>query len=116
MLFMVTGLGLVIYMNFRPGFGRWFNLYPLGSSHEVRERDYFFVVSFVVWGLWAGLGLLTLARDIARRLGGWTAARLVKARLAPSAVFLLAFLPFALNSDQASRRHGPDAALAGDFG
>jgi hypothetical protein len=48
MLFLVTGPGLVLYMNFRPGFGRWFDLYPLGASHEVRERDYFFVVSFVV--------------------------------------------------------------------
>ncbi len=27
-LFMVTGPGLVIYMNFRPGFGRWFESYP----------------------------------------------------------------------------------------
>ena len=55
-LFMVTGVGLVVYMNFKPGFGRWFDLYPGGGSHEVRERDYFFVVSFIVWGLWAGWG------------------------------------------------------------
>jgi hypothetical protein len=30
-------------------------------------------------------------------------------------VFLAALIPFALNYDQASRRHGPDARLAGDF-
>src|SRR5687767_7950749 len=107
MLFMVTGLGLVIYMNFRPGFGRWFNLYPLGSSHEVRDRDYFFVVSFVVWGLWAGMGLAVLARLL---LDG---ARTVR-RLAP-ATFMLAAVPLALNWSAASRRHGPDAQLAADF-
>ena len=115
-LFLVTGLGLVAYMNFRPGFSVGYDQYPNSDQHEVRERDYFFVVSFVVWGLWAGLGLLSLARDIARRLDGWTAERLATARrLLPSAVFLAALVPFALNYDQASRRHGPDARLAGDF-
>ena len=61
-LFLVTGLGLVVYMNFRPGFGRWYDAYPSPGDHEVRERDYFFVVSFVVWGLWAGMGLADLVR------------------------------------------------------
>jgi len=106
-LFLVTGLGLVIYMNFKPGFGRWFNLYPLGSAHEVRDRDYFFVVSFVVWGLWAGMGLAVLARLL---LDGGGIVR----RLAP-ATFMLAAVPLALNWSAASRRHGPDARLAADF-
>jgi len=106
-LFLVTGLGLVVYMNFRPGFARWFDLYPLGTSHEVRERDYFFVVSFVVWGLWAGMGLVLLARAFLRRAG---AVR----RLAP-ATLMLAAVPLALNWSAASRRHGPDARLAADF-
>jgi transmembrane protein TMEM260 (protein O-mannosyltransferase) len=106
-LFLVTGPGLVIYMNFRPGFGRWFDSYPVGSAHEVRERDYFFVVSFIVWGIWAGMGLVVLARSLISRAG---AIR----RLAPAA-FLLALLPVALNWTAASRRHGPDARLAADF-
>jgi hypothetical protein len=115
-LFLATGLGLVAYMNFKPGYSIGYDRYPGSDDHEVRERDYFFVVSFVVWGLWAGLGLLTLAREAARRLDGWTAGRMASARrLVPSAVFLLALIPFALNYDQASRRHGPDARLAGDF-
>jgi hypothetical protein len=115
-LFLVTGLGLVAYMNFKPGYSVGYDQYPDSDSHEVRERDYFFVVSFVVWGLWAGLGLLRLAGDVARRLERWTAGGLVTAkRLLPSAVFLFALVPFALNYDQASRRHGPDARLAGDF-
>ena len=106
-LFMVTGPGLVIYMNFRPGFGRWFESYPTASAHEVRERDYFFVVSFIVWGIWAGMGLAVVARAIWARAGS---AR----RWAP-AVLAFALVPVALNWSAASRRHGPDARLAADF-
>jgi transmembrane protein TMEM260 (protein O-mannosyltransferase) len=100
MLFLVTGLGLVGYMNFRPGFGRWYDLYPQPGDHEVRERDYFFVVSFIVWGLWAGIGAAALARRAGR--AGW-------------ALLAIAVLPVALNASAASRRHGADARLAGDF-
>jgi hypothetical protein len=107
-LFLVTGPGLVIYMNFRPGFGRWFNTYPSGSAHEVRERDYFFVVSFIVWGLWAGIGLVTVARALLQR---WNAS---KVRRFIPAVLAFALVPVLLNWREASRR-GPDARLAADF-
>ena len=106
-LFLVTGLGLVAYMNFKPGYSLGYERYPNVDSHEVRERDYFFVVSFVVWGLWAGLGLLTLARQ-------W-GARLSRNRPVMLAVFAAALLPYALNFPEADRRHGPDARLPGDF-
>ena len=33
-LFLVTGLGLVCYMNFKPGFARWYDLYPAPTDHE----------------------------------------------------------------------------------
>ena len=33
--------------------------------HEVRERDYFFIVSFSVWGLWAGMGIAALWKEAA---------------------------------------------------
>jgi hypothetical protein len=107
MLFMVTGIGLVAYMNFRPGFGRWFDYYPEGSSHEVRERDYFFVVSFIIWGIWVGMGLVVLARGLVQRGGALR-------RFAPAA-FMVAAVPLVLNWSGASRRHGPDATLAADF-
>jgi len=109
-LFLVTGLGLVAYMNFKPGYSLGYDRYPSSEHHEVRERDYFFVVSFVVWGLWAGLGLLTLATRAAGRLGGKAAGKIL-----PATVFAAALIPFALNYGQAGRRHGPDARLAGDF-
>ena len=105
-IFLVTGLGLVAYMNFRPGFSLAFHRWPDAEDHEVRERDYFFVVSFIVWGLWAGIGAAGFAADLARR----AAAR----ALAP-ALLLIALVPLFLNWSKASRRHGPDARLAADF-
>ncbi|HET8624853.1 MAG TPA: DUF2723 domain-containing protein, partial [Gemmatimonadales bacterium] len=54
-LFLVTGLGLVGYMNFKPGFSLGLAEWPNRADHEVRERDYFFVLSFVVWGVWVGI-------------------------------------------------------------
>jgi hypothetical protein len=108
LLFLVTGLGLVIYMNFRPGFARWFDSYPAGNAHEVRERDYFFVVSFIVWGIWSGMGLVALARGLLSR-------RATLPPLALASVFLVALVPLTLNWTAASRRQGPDARLAADF-
>lgn len=104
-IFLVTGLGLVLYMNFKPGYSLGYDRYPSASDHEVRERDYFFVVSFIVWGVWAGMGLARVAATIAERVR----------RAAPAGlVFGLAFVPLALNWSAATRR-GPDARLAADF-
>lgn len=120
-LFLTTGLGLVAYMNFKPGFSLGYDRYPSADDHEVRERDYFFVVSFVVWGLWAGLGLLTIARHWADRLRARAAARGSSGPLSsgsrwiPLTVFAAALIPFVFNFAEADRRHGPDARLAGDF-
>lgn len=107
-LWLATGIGLMAYMNFRPGHSIGFDQYPLGSDHEVRERDYFFVVSFVVWGLWAGMGLASYAKDALVRLNR------VNARLVVAALALLAVLPVVGNAAAASRRHGPEARLAAD--
>jgi hypothetical protein len=103
-LFLVTGAGLVAYMNFKPGFSQGYQQYPDFNLHEVRERDYFFVVSFIVWGLWCGIGLAWLARKVTGQ-----------ARLAPAAaVLVLALAPLALNWKAATRK-GPDGRLAADF-
>jgi hypothetical protein len=103
-LWLVTGLGLVVYMNFKPGFSLFWDQYRTIEQHEVRERDYFFTVSFQVWGLAAGIGLVRATRAW-QRAGRWALA----------AAAALALLPFTLNFSAASRRHGPDARLARDF-
>ncbi len=108
-LFLVTGLGLVAYMNFKPGASLGYALFPVSAQHEVRERDYFFVVSFLVWGVWAGIGLATVVRE------GLTRIARPAVRAAVPLLFLVAFLPAAANVGAASRRHGADAHLAADF-
>lgn len=107
LLFLVTGLGLVAYMNFKPGPSIGWSRWPGQGDHEVRERDYFFIASFTAWSLWVGLGLGALAARLRR--GGTRVAR-----LAP-AVLLLALVPVVGNARDASRRHGADVTLARDF-
>ncbi len=49
-------VGLVYYLNFKYGF----SLAPEIQDpllHEVRERDYFFLIGFGLWGVLAGIGL-----------------------------------------------------------
>ena len=46
---------LVFYLNFRYGYSQHPEV-PV-SQHEVRERDYFFICSFAIWGIWVGMGL-----------------------------------------------------------
>jgi hypothetical protein len=72
------------------------------------ERDYFFVASFVTWGVWVGIGIGALAAR------AW--ARLRPAlRPLSAGVFVLSLVPLVLNFGPASRRHNPDATLAADF-
>jgi len=46
---------LVFYLNFKYGYSLHTQLPVL--QHEVRERDYFFICSFAIWGIWVGMGL-----------------------------------------------------------
>jgi hypothetical protein len=118
-LFLATGLGLVAYMNFKPGHSLGHALWPSDGDHEVRERDYFFVASFVVWGVWVGVGLADLARRLSGSVGagaGVSARRRPAARaLAPALALLLGLAPAVLNARAATRRGTPDARLAADF-
>ena len=93
-LFGTLSLALVFYLNFKYGFSI---PGPMGNaaSHEVRERDYFFIVSFSIWGLWAGVGIATLWRTLSGgRPKGYR-------RAAP--VLLLAVIPMILNWSWADR-------------
>ena len=68
MLLFVTGtLGVIVYLNMKagPSYGEGF--LPAGAKHEARERDYFFALAFVCWGLWAGAGAIRIANRIGSR-------------------------------------------------
>ena len=93
-LFATVSIALVWYLNFRYGYSLQAPIQDR-DLHEVRERDYFFMVSFSVWGLWAGMGIVTLWREAAFEL---------KTTLAKATPVLgLALLPLVLNWSWASR-------------
>jgi hypothetical protein len=110
-LFVTVWFGLVYYLNFKYGYSVPATIDP-GTGQlisvprewrEVRERDYFFIVSFSQWGLWAGIGLAALWQILAKATAG-AAAKLSFAhyrRTAP--VLVLAFFPLVLNWKYASR-------------
>ncbi len=85
---------LVFYLNFRYGY----SIRPGENiDREVRERDYFFIASFQLWGVWAALGFGTIL--------AWVGKRLPHAvGVAPATpVLLLALLPLWGNHLTASR-------------
>jgi hypothetical protein len=95
-LFLTLSVALVYYMNFKYGYSLDASV-PGSDMHEVRERDYFFTVSFSLWGLWAGVGIATLWREAAHEL---------KTRLLWATPILgLALIPLVLNWSWASRAH-----------
>lgn len=98
-LFLTLSVGLVLYLNFKYGYSIAVEHFPDSYQREVRERDYFFIVGFSVWGLWAGLGLASLWRRLSRAL----ADHVRLPRLAATPVLALAVLPLALNWSWASR-------------
>jgi hypothetical protein len=61
-------LGVCAYLNLKSGATIGYGFVPAGA-HEARERDYFFVLGFWGWGLFAGYGALAFAR--ARRWPRW---------------------------------------------
>ena len=86
-------VALVFYLNFRYGY----SLAPeiTGErTHEVRERDYFFLLFFALWGMMAGLGVA--------RSWLWLGDRMGSLRNA-SPVLAIAAIPFFLNLSWANR-------------
>jgi hypothetical protein len=103
-LFLTLSAGLVLYLNFKYGYSYMTEQVPNREHHEVRERDYFFIVSFSIWGLWAGLGLAALWRDTATWLAGRRGEALSRRSLSlASPVLALVLVPLLLNWGWASR-------------
>src|SRR5690606_28078823 len=97
-LFATLSVGLVFYLNFKYGYSHPIVAELGPEAAQARERDYFFIVSFSVWGLWAGIGLTALWLQLSERFGGvadgWRKA---------SPVMAIALLPLVLNWPYASR-------------
>ncbi len=89
-------VGLVVYLNFRHGYSLHAELPQ--ARREVRERDYFFVAGFLLWGVLAGIGLGWTWRALARAVGGGRPRWGVTAP-----VLAIAAIPLALNWGWASR-------------
>jgi hypothetical protein len=89
-------IGLVVYLNFRHGYSLHADLPQ--PQREVRERDYFFVAGFLVWGCLAGIGLAWTWHTLSKAIGG-SERHYVKV----SPLFAIAFIPLVLNWGWASR-------------
>jgi hypothetical protein len=113
LLFVTLAFGLTFYLNFKYGF-----TYPGVSRDmtEVRERDYFFIVSFSLWGVWAGIGVAALWLWLSERLAaGVDATRSVFDARTPVAavrpswkaapVLVLALIPLFANWSWANRNY-----------
>ncbi len=94
-LTLTVTLGLVVYLNFKYGFSLAPEITDL-RLHEVRERDYFFLASFILWGNLAGIGLTGVWITLSER---WGENDYVKW----SPIFLVALFPLVLNWAWASR-------------
>ncbi len=100
---------LIFYLNFKYGYSWGTDGQQL--AREVRERDYFFIASFALWGVWVGMGLATLMEGVAESLEQREpdgARRWLRA----TPVLLLALIPLWGNHLTASRR---GETLARDF-
>ncbi len=96
-LTLTVTIGLVFYLNFKYGYSLAPHIQPR-ELHEVRERDYFFIASFGLWGMLAGLGLTALWR--------WMAQLFTRTRrklLLAAPVLVLALVPLGFNWTWATR-------------
>ena len=108
-LFGTLSVGLTIYMNFKYGFAQVQALGLSSELAEVRERDYFFLVSFSLWGLWAGVGLVALWLELSQALAATSTPAAGRPYwrsplVLASPVLWLALVPLVLNWSYANRR------------
>src|SRR3989475_722138 len=100
---------LIFYLNFKYGYSQ----YPERGAlpREVRERDYFFICSFALWGIWVGMGLATLMEWVQDAFVART-PQVERRWLLATPVLALALIPLLGNHLSASRAK---ETLARDF-
>lgn len=96
LLLLCGSIGVVVYLNLKAGTSFGWQFVPSDEMHEARDRDYFFVLGFWAWGMWAGMGAVALAL-----------------RFGLPAVLgcAVAAFPIALNWSAVTRRSEPEATL-----
>ena len=112
-MFTLTVL-LIYYLNFKYGFSQ----NRPSELSEVRDRDYFYLISFSAWGVWTALGLVYLWEAVAHALGaervkvGRDTVELPRRRswLVATPVLALALIPLFTNWKTASRAGHTDTA------
>jgi hypothetical protein len=104
LLLLCGSLGVIAYLNLKVGTSFAWSLVSDAAQHEARDRDYFFVLGFWAWGIWAGIGALVTGSRLSRRyLVRWRSPRTIG--------FAFAALPIALNWSAMDRRTEPEASL-----
>jgi Protein of unknown function (DUF2723) len=109
MLVSTLTLLLIFYLNFKYGYSQYPDQTQL--AREVRERDYFFIGSFALWGVWVGMGLATVMEWIS----DWLEPREPdpgRRWLLATPVLAIALVPLVGNHLTASRK---GETLARDF-
>ncbi len=104
-VYFVTFLGtitvlLIFYLNFKYGYTTYADA-PI-DQREVRERDYFFLFGFNVWGLYAGMGIATVWKWIGDRMA--TESDPTRGLRLASPLLSIAFLPLIFNFALVDRR------------
>ncbi len=95
LLFLFTGIGLVVYLNSPPV--------------EPRERDYIYVGSFYIWAIWVGLGVMGLFDYVLKFIKN-TQSRAVAATVVGLAVPLIMLPQTWKGHDRSGRYHQVDFA------
>ncbi len=96
-LFIITGLGIIIYSNQPP--------------NEPRERDYVLVGSFMTFCIWIGFGVLALYEMLSKKLSGLSPA-LIAGLLVLSAPVIMGFQNF---DDHSRKGHYASRDYAANF-
>jgi hypothetical protein len=112
-MFTLTVL-LIYYLNFKYGFSQ----NQATELSEVRDRDYFYLISFSAWGVWAALGLVFLWEGLAHAIGseqvkvGRETVELPRKQswLIASPLLAIALIPLFTNWSVASRAGHTDTA------
>ncbi len=109
LLFVAGSVGVALTLNLKAGPSFGVGVLAASAPHEARERDYFFVLAWWAWGVWAGIGAVVIARRL-------TLGRAPRTMILASAVAAgVAAAPAALNWRASSRARPPSAFAAGTY-